>query len=68
LKKSQLYLLITLVGIALILIGIYLFINAFEENDRSQIIIKCILLFFWLLFTVANFFLYKKERQKEKND
>jgi uncharacterized membrane protein HdeD (DUF308 family) len=66
LKKSQLYLFISLIGIILILIGIFLLINAFEENNNSQITIKSILLFLWILFTISNFFLYKKEKEKER--
>ncbi|MGN6533155.1 MAG: hypothetical protein ACTHK0_15540 [Ginsengibacter sp.] len=66
LKKSQLYLLITIIGIVLILIGIFLLVNAFSENDNSEITIKSILLFLWILFTISNFFLYKKERKNEE--
>jgi hypothetical protein len=64
--KSGFYLLLTLIGILLILIGVFLLLNAFSEHDNSQITIKAILLFLWIVFTISNFFLYKKERKNEK--
>jgi len=65
-QKSGFYLLLTLIGILLILIGVFLLLIAFSEHDNSQIAIKAILLFLWIVFTISNFFLYKKEKQKEK--
>lgn len=65
-QKSGFYLLLTLIGILLILIGAFLLINAFSEHESSQITIKSILLFLWIVFTLSNFFLYKKERKNEK--
>jgi hypothetical protein len=66
LKKSTQYLMISIVGIVLNLIGIIILIIAVKEGDNSQIMIKSVLLFFWILFTVSNFFLYIKEKQREK--
>jgi uncharacterized Tic20 family protein len=66
LKKSTQYLIISIVGIVLNLIGIIILIIAVKEGDNSQIMIKSVLLFFWILFTVSNFFLYIKEKQREK--
>jgi uncharacterized membrane protein len=65
-KKIHFYLFISVVGILLIAVGIYLLINAFGEQGHSEIIIKSILLFFWILFTISNFFLYQKEKEREK--
>jgi|GEM_PF-1807837 len=66
LKKSTQYLIISVIGIPIILIGIFMLINAIREDDNKQILIKSALLFFWLLLTVSNFFLYKNQKRKEE--
>ncbi|MEO8719945.1 MAG: hypothetical protein ABI297_04225 [Ginsengibacter sp.] len=66
-KKSNLYLLISVIGIGLIISGIVLLIDALKVGDRSQITIKIVVLFLWIFFTISNLYIYKKERQKEKN-
>jgi len=65
LKKSSLYLIIFIIGIPLNVIGIILLINAINGGDSSQIVIKSVILLFWIFFTLSNLLLYKKEKKRE---
>ena len=65
LKKSTLHLIIFIIGIPLNVIGIILLINAINGGDSSQIVIKSVILLFWIFFTLSNLLLYKKEKKRE---
>mgnify|MGYP001545999891 CR=1 FL=1 len=63
-KKSRWYLFVFIIGILLIITGIYTLTNAIAKNDKTAIWIRALMLFFWTVFTISNFFLYKKEMRK----
>ena len=54
-----------IVGIPLIVIGVILLVNEIKEGNSSKILIKSVILLFWILFTISNYILYKKEKKKE---
>lgn len=63
-KKSRWYLFVFIIGILLIITGIYTLTDAIAKNDKTAIWIRALMLFFWTVFTISNFFLYKKEMRK----
>lgn len=63
-KKSRWYLFVFIIGILLIITGIYTLTNAIAKNDKTAIWMRALMLFFWTVFTISNFFLYKKEMRK----
>jgi hypothetical protein len=65
-KKSTQYLVIAIAGVILIIAGIIILIQAIGEKNTSRIIIRSVLIFFWVFFTVSNFFIFKKQKQKER--
>ena len=66
-KKSRWYLFVFIIGILLIITGIYTLTDAIAKNDKTAIWIRALMLFFWTVFTISNFFLYKKEK-RERNE
>lgn len=55
------------IGIFLIVMGIFTLNEAIGQKDNSAIWIRSLMLILWLAFTISNFFLYKKELQKNKD-
>jgi len=63
-KKSRWYLFLFIIGILLIITGIYTLTDAIAKSDKTAIWIRALMVFFWTVFTISNFFLYKKEKRK----
>jgi len=63
-KRSRWYLFVFIIGILLIISGVYTFIEAVSGNEKFAIWIRGFMLICWIAFTISNFFLYKKEIRK----
>ncbi|MEO6844940.1 MAG: hypothetical protein ABI184_07185 [Ginsengibacter sp.] len=64
-KRSRWYLFIFIIGILLIISGIFTLNEAISQNNSSAIWIRALMLVLWIVFTVSNFFLYKREIRKQ---
>ena len=65
-KRRRWYLITFVIGIVLIISGIFTLDEAIGQKNNSAIWIRSLMLFFWIVFTATKFFLYKKELQKNK--
>ncbi len=65
--KQKLYLIATIIGVTLILLGTYLFIDACQQNDNFRIFMRGILLIFWTVYTKIFAVLYRKETRSSSS-
>ena len=66
-KKSLWYMITFVIGIILIITGIFTLNEAITQKDTSRIWIRSLMLLLWIAFTISNFFLYRKEIKKSKD-
>jgi uncharacterized membrane protein HdeD (DUF308 family) len=60
----NLYLFSVVIGFILIITGIITLLDSVKKQDSSLVWKSAIILFIWILFTIFNLILYKKERKK----
>lgn len=66
-KKSLWYMITFVLGVILIITGIFTLNEAITEKDTSRIWVRSLMLLLWIAFTISNFFLYRKEIKKSKD-
>lgn len=67
-KKTHLYFSSVIIGIGLIVIGIFALVTAYGEGNNNQLLIWSVLVVMWAVFTISNIFLYKKELKKADDE
>jgi uncharacterized membrane protein len=67
LTKQKIYLIGAIIGVIMVLLGIYLFIDAFKQNDNFRIFMWGILLIFWIVYTIIFANLYTKETRSSSS-
>jgi len=60
----NLYLFSVVIGFILIITGIITLLDSVKKQDSSLVWKSAIIHFIWILFTIFNLILYKKERKK----
>jgi len=63
-SKVNLYLFSVIIGFILILTGIYTLVETYKSHDNSLVWKAAVILFIWIIFTIFNLILYKKEIKK----
>lgn len=67
LTKQKRYFIVTIIGIILVLLGTFSFIEGYKQNDNFKIFIRGLLLIIWTIYAISYAVLYRKETRSGSN-
>jgi hypothetical protein len=67
LKTQKRYLIAAIVGVIMIILVTFSFIESYKQNDNSKKIIRGLSLVFWIVYTISFAVFYRKESRSGSN-
>jgi hypothetical protein len=67
LKPQKRYLIATIIGVIMVLLVAFSFIEAYKQNDNSKKIIRGLSLIFWIIYTISFAVFYRNESRSGSN-
>jgi uncharacterized membrane protein len=67
LSKKTRYMMATIIGVVLVLLGTYSFIDAYKQNDNFKIFMRGLLLLIWTIYAITYAVLYRKETRSRSS-
>ena len=67
LSKKTRYMMATIIGVVLVLLGTNSFIDAYKQNDNFKIFMRGLLLLIWTIYAITCAVLYRKETRSRSS-